>query len=882
MIKKIVTCFFLCCLCSGYAQKIVLKGTVKDSLQKPLSYANVIAKPIDKTKNVQFAITDDEGYYKLQFNKGDTIRITISYLGFTTLNYQFVANQSTTKNFVLKASSEQLDEIVIEMPVTVKGDTTIYRTDKFVTGEERKLKNVLKKLPGVDVDKDGTVRVQGKKVTKMLVDGKSFFGGNSKLAVNNIPADAVDKVQVIQNYNEVAFLKNLTDTEEMAMNIELKEDKKRFLFGDVEAGKGNEDFYKTHANLFYYSPKNNINFIGNLNNFGEKTFTFKDYLTFQGGVNSVFNGDFDWKGGDFSQFLENKEVFASKQKFAATNIVRITDNNFDVSGFLIFSQSDTENRLETLNDYSSFVEQRDNAITSKNGFGIGKINIDYTPNDLEKVYVKTQLKKTNNDRQNGILSVIGTDSNRIINNKDLEATSLDQNIEWHKRFSEKHTFSSVINYRFNKNNQDAFWSTSDDVLQGLLPVVTGQQETRIEQIKDVKRQNFDGVFKHFWEVNANNHIYTTLANKYVKETFVTDEQQILDNGSVQDFTADGYGNHTVFKLNDFFMGLQYKFRTGIFTVKQGFNIHNYQWKVDQSLNAFQKNKWVVLPDFLAKIKLSPSKKIQVRYNLKTSFSDASKLANRFYLLSYNSVFRGNEGLENNLYHNVGVSYSRFSMFRGLMLILNANYSKRARGAVNSVGFSGNNQFLTYAMVDNPTEDFMFRANIEKRIKKIKYRVIGAYTNSDFLQGLNGTFQQNTNENVSYEIGVETLYEDFPTIEIGLRKAYGNFTSVGTTKFVTTEPFFNIDYDFLKGFIFSFDYTRSNYQNKTFDQKSIFEIANFKLSYKKENSGWSYTLMANNLFNTKYRRDNSFSTYLVSDTRTFVLPRVVMFSLGYNL
>ena len=125
---------------SLFSQKITLKGTVKDSLQNPLSYANVIAKPKDVSKNLQFAITDNEGYYNLNLQKGDTITISISYLGFKRINYEFVAKQNTRKDFVLQASEEQLDEIVIEMPVTVRGDTTRYKTDKFINGIERKLK----------------------------------------------------------------------------------------------------------------------------------------------------------------------------------------------------------------------------------------------------------------------------------------------------------------------------------------------------------------------------------------------------------------------------------------------------------------------------------------------------------------------------------------------------------------------------------------------------------------------------------------------------------------------------------------------------------------------------------------------------------------------
>ena len=125
---------------SSFSQKITLKGIVKDSLQNPLPYANVIAKPKDVSKNLQFAITDNEGYYILNLQKGDTITISISYLGFKQINYEFFATKNTRKDFVLQASEEQLDEIVIEMPVTVRGDTTRYKTDKFINGIERKLK----------------------------------------------------------------------------------------------------------------------------------------------------------------------------------------------------------------------------------------------------------------------------------------------------------------------------------------------------------------------------------------------------------------------------------------------------------------------------------------------------------------------------------------------------------------------------------------------------------------------------------------------------------------------------------------------------------------------------------------------------------------------
>ena len=882
MKKKSLFVLFVGISISFFAQKVALSGSVKDSLQNPLSYANVIAKPKDVSKNLQFAITDNEGYYKLLLEQGDTITISISYLGYKPIEYQFIALKAATKNFMLQQSSEQLDEVIIEMPVTVRGDTTIYKTSKFINGTERKLKNVLKKLPGVEVDKNGGVTVQGKKVTTMLVDGKKFFGGGSKLAVDNIPANAIGNVEVIDNYNEVAFLKGLTDSDEMAMNIKLKEDKKRFVFGDVEAGKGNDNFYKTSANLFYYSPKTNVNFIGNINNIGEKTFTFRDYLSFSGGINAVFSGNFNWKGGDFSQFMENNDVISSKQKFGALNITKVATQKLDVSGYAIFSNSNTGSFVENLNEYTTFTEQRTNATNTDNLLGIGNLNLEYKPNSLERWVARTQVKRTNNTNNNSLLSLVNGNTNTIDTDRDLTATYINQNIEWHKRQNEKHTFSSVINYTFDKSNKTAFWETQDAILQGLIPVDETQDFLRINQLKNTQEHNFDGVFKHFWEINNSNHMYTTVGNKFLSEDFFTDDSQILDDNSINNFGIGGFGNDLNFKLNDLFFGVHYKFRTGIFTVKQGFEAHNYSWSLQNQTN-LNENKWVVLPDFLAKIEFNKSKKIELNYSLKTSFSDASKFANRFYLQSYNSVFKGNEEIENNLFHSARIYYSRFSLYRGLMLFANLNYNKQLRGIRNTVDFNDINQFLTVKMFNNPSEDWRGNINLQKSINNLKYKVDVGFNNSKYIQELNNNIQTNTNNNYDYQFGVETLFDKFPKIEVGFKRTIGNFTaSTNTSKFVTTEPFLTVDYDFSKGFIFNFDYRKSNYQNKTLGQKNTYEIANATLSYKGENSAWSYKITAQNLLNAKFKQSNSFSDFLISDSKTFILPRIILFSVAYNL
>ncbi len=278
-------------------------------------------------------------------------------------------------------------------------------------------------------------------------------------------------------------------------------------------------------------------------------------------------------------------------------------------------------------------------------------------------------------------------------------------------------------------------------------------------------------------------MYTTLGNNISNEIFETSDYQELDNGSSNDFSTNGFGNDVNFKLNDFYAGLHYKFRTGIFTLKQGIVLHNYNWNVSQQTN-FSKSKWVALPDFLGKIEFNKSKSIRIRYNLKTNFSDASKFANQFYLRSYNSVFKGNATLENELFHNASIFYTRFSLYRGLMMSASGNYTKKVKGFTNSVVFDETNsdptqrtnQFLTTQLIDNPSENWMFRGFVHKTIKKIKYKLEGDANLSTYLQNINNQIQSNKSNTYSLETGIETLFDNFPTIEIGYKRTIGNYTA----------------------------------------------------------------------------------------------------------
>lgn len=208
-------------------------GKITDTLFKPLPFVNIIATDVNQVEKTVFSITDDNGNFSLDLLDEVSYRIQISSIGYHTKEIVLPSKRkSTNQDFILEEKLESLQEVKINykyQPITVKQDTLIYNTDSFRDGTEQKVRDLLKNLPGIEVDRDGNVFSNGKRITHVLVDGKMFFTGDSKLAVNNIPADAADKIEIIDDYHQIAMFKGLEQSDDMAMNIVLKEDKKKFV-----------------------------------------------------------------------------------------------------------------------------------------------------------------------------------------------------------------------------------------------------------------------------------------------------------------------------------------------------------------------------------------------------------------------------------------------------------------------------------------------------------------------------------------------------------------------------------------------------------------------------------------------------------------------------
>ncbi|MCK0160526.1 TonB-dependent receptor [Allomuricauda sp. F6463D] len=892
MIKKIGTSILLAFSLNSALGQIVLFGNVTDSIGKaPLANTNILAFPNNSMERTRFAISNEKGEYVLRLDKGITYSIEVSYLGYQSLSFEHTATKDGIKNLFLTPKTNDLEEVVLnyKIPIEIKEDTIIYQTDAFVTGEERKLREVLKKLPGLEVDREGNVTAQGRKVTKVLVENKVFFTGNSKLAVNNIPADVVDQVQVLDNYNKVGFLKGLQDSEELALNIKLKEDKKKFAFGDMEVGGGIEKRYVVHPNLFYYSPETNLNFIGDLNNMGIKSFTLADYLEFNGGFGKLI-GDvgsyISLSSDNFSQFLAKNDFKSNINRFGALNIRQSVSSKTDINGYTIANGSNTETETDNLNIYNnsdgSFGESRNVNNNFDNFFILGKLTLDHELNRKANLSVNSFVKLTNNEVNGTILTQSFGQSTIFNTISDVSDLNLKQNLEYNKRYSNAQTLSLEATFSHKKNTPNNVWKTNETFLLGLVPLVEDDIYNIVQQ-KENQSTSFDMVLKNYWVLNNFNHIYTTFGTNLIFENFISQEYQQLVSETVNDFSTNGFGNSIEHRFNDTFLGLEYKFLAGIFTVKSGLFYHNYIWDNDQVGISTNNDTQALLPAFNVEAEFNRSEKLRFQYRQRMQFPRIGELAANFLLGSFNSVLLGDPNLQSERYHSFSLNYFKFSLFRGLNLNVGLTYNKKTQSIKNNTILEGIEQFVAYTMFNEPENSFSANFNFGKKIGKVKMILKGRGNHNEFYQLVNDNVSKNLSRSISATGKLETYFEKWPNLEVGYAHQPSIYSTASTkNNFVNSRFFAYLDFIFLDDFHLKGDFERNEYKNIGENLTNIFDVAGVSLFYQKEDSPWGIEISATNLFDVRFKRQNTFSDFLISDQYTAVMPRIVMFKLSYKL
>lgn len=705
------------------SQSVKLTGTITDLNSVPLSNANVIAEPLNN-KRIEFSITNSKGEFSLKLNKQETYTINFSYLGYKNKSLRFNSQKDTLINIKLSENNQLLEEIQIDAKsaVTIKQDTITYLVNKFLTGNERKLKDILKKLPGVEIDKLGNIIANGKKITKVLVENKKFFNGGSKLAVENIPADAVKEIDIIDDYSEVKILKGLEESNETAMNVKLKEDKKKFWFGDLDLASGIKKRYLIHPSLFYYSPKTSSNIIGDFNNIGVKSFSFKDYLDFEGGYNKILLQPkvyFSKINDNFTKFLKNKDFNESKHSFIATNINQNLLPKTELLGYVILSNSNNQAQSITSNKYltNNFdLEELRNTIENPlNKFVIGKLGIENSKDDNSKIIFNSFVKYSKNLNNLSRNSLFSNNNVLMTRNSKFDNLDLKQDLEWYKSISDKHTITSLMNFNIKDGEMSANWLSNNNIFGNELPLVYDTNYNVLKS-RNTTSLNYTGLLKHYWTFNKYIHLYSTFGFNYYNDKYNSKELQHKTNGDKINFDKFNFGNNLNSKFKNTYLGSHFKLKLSKFNIKTGIFYQKYIRNLNQLNQVYNLNKTYILPDINVRVNLNRNEEINLNYRKKVRFPSIVKLIQRKTISGFNSTYIGNPKLENEIYNQIFFSYYKLNLSRKINYNFNFKYKFNKKGIRTKNTTNGINYLTTPILANNSNKNFDMSSSISKRIK----------------------------------------------------------------------------------------------------------------------------------------------------------------------
>ncbi len=890
------------------AQSIKVRGVIKDTLNLPLEFANVIATIQESGDIETYGITNQDGLFQLDLPKGDTYNLRASFLGYETVSKTLEVPEDAENlrlDFVLTAVSTELDgvEIIYEMPVTVKGDTIVYNADSFTSGDERKLGDVMKKLPGVEVNDAGEIEVEGKAVTKVMVEGKDFFDGDSKLATQNIPADAVDKVEVLRNYNEVDQMRGLgNDQDNVAINIKLKEGKKQFWFGEVTAGAGidsdGDARYLVHPKLFFYSPKYSINIITDFNDIGEVPFTFRDYFNFTGGFRNFNRGGgtrFDVNQSDLGfAVAQNNRANSIETKFLAANFSWRANKKLDLSGFAILSDNGTNIVNNSIRQYiaSGATEVTENVDDQRTQLGMLKLSGVYKPNTDFQLDYDALMKISKQTEDNTTLSQVGPVDNNIEEEKENNPYSINQNVNAYYTLDEKNIFAGQIQHLW--QDEDPFYRVIADSLafSNLLPLDMANRDD-LSQQRNVKTNKLDAKVDYYYVLNNTSNLNFTLGSTLSNQQFDSNIFQILNGGGRLDLTEtneiDGETqpliNDVTYGFTDVFLGLHYKVKTGEFIFTPGLTLHNYNLKNEQLGMSVKQNDWMVLPDFNAIWNIKKSESLRFNYSISAEYTDINNYAEAFIFNNYNSLFRGNRNLENALSHQYNLTYFSFNLFNYTNISGSLNYTRRIEGFKNQSQIIGINRVGTLFNIDSnfPDETFSAFARFSKTVKKIQFNLNANVTLIKTNNLINDQITKSESLTQSYRGSVRSNFREWPNFETGYRLTVNRYDNGGLEQtFYTQRPYANMDINFLKHFSLNAEWDYYKYSNQENTVKNNYSFFNATLYYQKGESPWEFSVQATNILDTEFTNNDSFNEQFSTTSQYFVLPRIVMFVVKYDL
>ena len=889
LMKIIKASLLICTLCflNICNSQINIQGTIVDIGKKPIPYVSVTVNPENNNTVIAYAYTKENGTYNLDVSIETNFIISYSSLGFETvsdtINYTNITNRNIIKNVVLNEKSISLNEVIVnaERAIKVKKDTVVFKAEKFADGSEDIVEDLLQKIPGISVDDNGTIKVGNREIEKLMIDGDDFFSKGYKILSKNMPSNPIDEIEVLQNYSNNRLLKNIEESEKVALNLKLKEKVKRIWFGNIDASYAFENYYHIKTNLMNFGKKNKYFFISNFNNVGfDSTGDINQLIRPAAtddinniGDNQSVNNLINLDAGGL-QFNENRANFNNAELISLNAIFNPTEKlKIKTLGFFNWDEVDFfRNRIENTNvNGTVFTNREDYELRNKQRIAFGKLDIIY--NRSKNSFFEATTKYNNADYHDGSNLIFNGSS--TVENLQYQNNLFDQKISYTQKF--KGNQAILVSSRFINEETPQDYQLNQFFYQDLFP--ENSNANNVSQLSKNQMQ-FVGINVHYLNRKNNGHLLELqLGNQYRKDELSSTFSLLEDNNLIAN--PSNYQNLTKYQVNDLYLKTKYRLKIREFGITGKLNFHQLYNELTNNTVASNQSPFFINPSMGIDWTINDNNKLVSSISYNTTNAKVLDVYNNFVLTGYRSFTRGT-GTFNQLdattfllNYQLGNWGKRF--FANTFLVYKKNHDFFSTNTLLDQNFSQASK-----IVINDREYLSLSSNLDYywKFMATNMKLVVGYSKSNFKNIVNNSDLRNI-QSLNYNYGIE-LRSGFSgkfNYHIGTKWKFTEIEASVSNSFTDNLSFLDVTYNFNKKFNLLVKSERYYFGNLTTDNTYYFLDLDVRYVIKKNKLTFGIT--GRNLLNTSRFRNFSVNDIGTSTTEYRLLPRFILLKLDYR-
>jgi hypothetical protein len=921
--KPLTALFVLLTLFSfqSFSQNAAIKGTVIDTAEKRNLYQAVIAlMRYDDSVLVKFVRSDHDGHFTIKNIPAGKYYLITTFPRYADFVDEITISGDTIVNMdklVLTPAATLLEAVVVRQNVAIriKGDTIEYKADSFKVAEGANVQELLRKMPGMQVDRNGQITAQGQKVEKILVDGEEFFSDDPAVVTTNLRADAIDKVQSFDKKSDQAEFTGIDDgVRSKTLNLVMKEDKKKGYFGKLSAGVGTEDRHSGDAMLNYFKGKKKMSAYGIMSNTGKVGLDWSERDKFGGGNDlgdatvEVGAGMIMISGGGDRDFSEgsasfNGEGIPRAWKAGAhfsnkwNNDINHINTNYNIKKMDVDAAGSSITQLFLADDSSIYTNESHRSANSQmqqtfTGF------YDLKLDSFSSIRFRLNgLVGNNKSVSQTDATVLDGNQDPLSRNRRNNITDADNRIVlasllWRQRLKKKgRTFSLFASHKYSEMESTGFligdiFSYDDNnapVLDSAFDQLkSGYNKTLTSQARAVYTEPLSA--KTTLELN-----YTFNRNA------VTSDRKAFDkvNGKYDAFNQPLSNNYSLlFYSNTGGAKIQYNSKKLVANIGANAGVSNYVQRdsLDRKVNHFSYTN--VLPSAQVNYRFSTQRMLMFQYNGAPQPPSIGQVQPvRVNDDPFNIVI-GNPNLKQAFINNIGLFYNDFKVLTGRSIWMNAGMSLISNAIVQSQTIDGRGARTLQYVNTSGNHNAWAYASYGFKIKKpeINVNIDVNARNSRYVTFLNGSKNTSDNNSVGFGLGFYRYKESKYNIGINgsanknFGKTSGNTGNVNAqNNFWTFDSDIDGDYYFTKRLSIG-SRLDMNFREKIegFEQNNNVLMWNGNISYKifpKRNG--EFRLEAFDILNQRKGFERYFSNNTLIERNYQVLTRYFMLTFTWN-